>query len=262
MRLLRAWDDPSPPEVVFLTEQDLTPKRGLPTRSFVTKVAERVVRRGRLERPGFALIPNPGRILGSDRAVKEFQYQLNKRLVFYIAGRWPGQLKRPPFAGLPPSEAAEIYADCGLRWDNTIWLAGLDSFRTFHMDVFSQLFVSVSYRRAEGINGGKPQLLDLLAFKRSRRIKYWSRILGRFEYGRYGVFNKFERAASLRTGVFAQARKHVIRMDDVNFTRDKPILIFSNQLRDGLMHGASPLTIVGENPRRTVTYRGIGYSDE
>jgi len=262
MHLLRAWDDPTPPEVVFLTERDLTPKRGWPTLSFVGRVARRAVRRRRLQRPWFALVPNTGRVLGSDKEVMEFQCALNYRLVFYIARRWPHILERPPFAGLPPTLAAEIYAETRLRWDNTVTLYGLDSFRNFHMDVFSQLFVSVCYRRAEGIVGGKPRLLDLLGLMKSRRIKDMGKLLERFEKGRYAVFNEVERAASLKTGMYSKALPHVTQMDDLNSTRDKPIIIFSNQPKDGIMHGVSPLSEVGEYPRRTVTYRGIGYTDQ
>ena len=88
------------------------------------------------------------------------------------------------------------------------------------------------------------------------------RLLENFEVGPSGVFNEHERAAGLAKGIFKYVRPHVTRMEGLDFNRDKPILIFSNLPRDGIMHGVSPLTEVGEYPRRTVTYRGIGYTDQ
>lgn len=260
MQAIRAWDSPAPPEVVLLTEDDLTPELVIPTWSFTERVAERVVRRGRLERPWFALIPNAGHVFEDSEAVCSFQQALMSRLTAYIKRRWPHLLRRPPFAGVSPAEAHEIYRTSRLRVNEYAFPGGLDTHRNFHMDVRSQLFVSLCCWRKEGVRGGYHRFFDALGYIRSRGIKHWDRVLTRDGVGRFNVFNDAEFAARLETGMFPKCMSHVVQLEGLNHRRDMPILVFSNRYEDGILHGVSPLTETGSYPRRSVLYCGIGYS--
>lgn len=259
MRSIKVWDTPVPPEVIFLEKSDITKSMCLPRKPFMEEVVRRVVRARSVDAPVCAVIANPREILRTRVRVLSFQRHLMRRLEEHLLVSAPHVLKRQPFMAIPGPQAQEIYRNARRNSGLEATVPGLDSYRFWHMDVWSILLVSICYYRYSGVRGGNPQFLDIRKMRRDMGLRRTTDLLD-IKRVKEGISFPNERWAWLRKEYKHLADDFATRFVGLRFGRDMPIIVFSNRVPDGIMHGASSVKKTGKYPARSLSYISIAYA--
>ena len=247
-----------------LSARDVERRTLRPRADFIAEVVERVVRAGDIERPGYVVIVNPKAVLGTKPAVEQFQWQLMLGLHDHLRRYQPHAIRFQPYLDLPPAVAKSIYQRVSrqlIGWH----VNGIISDKNFHIDIQQFVYVSFCPGQRRNIEGGYSRLLDGLALSRNLGLPDVRAFLELFPYDEAfigAVFREEEICYRLRTQYQDMIAPCLIEFDDIDYTQ-YPILVFTNYLEDGILHGASPVrfkdaTKPAVRPLQTV---GLCYTD-
>jgi len=235
-----------------------------PRQEFLTRLAAKVVREGALEKPGIAVLPNTREILGTKMRVGIFQRNLIRALTSFAKRKSPRALSRQDYLRLPHDEAARLYQKARPRI-RELEIDGITSTKEFHMDVLQHLYVSVCYGPNRNVEGGTPLFVDLLRLVDARRSLCLGDLIELEPVAEENfveeLFHPKAQVATLKPSVCSRLQaKDIMRIDGLRYSQ-LPIIVFSNYLRDGIVHGATRVRRKNRNKpaSRPLSYVAIGY---
>ena len=252
-------------EVCELTREEVDFQRLCPTEKFVAKIADNVVRQGDVRKPGFVVIPNTRDILQSQRSsfstwerVRTFQKRLMGSLDRHLQNSNPEALCHQNYLDLPNEVAAKHYARAhrGLR---PLIVFGLSSTKFFHMDLLQHIFICLCYGPTKNVSGGTPQFLDLF---RMKEVLGYGSILDLVDVACFPgehIYHPREQAGKLLPELRPASKEFIVRINGLD-TRKMPMVIFTNRLEDGIMHGATRVRKKKQYAARPISYVAIGHA--
>ncbi len=220
-------------------------------------IAMLVPRMGDASKPGFVILPNVADLFvdtksKSDRIskVENFQHVLMEKLLTYLKERQPGALAPQPYLDLPEREAQRHYRNAKPGIGMFV-VPGTTSFKRPHMDSLQHVLISLCYYPRQNVRGGTPLLFDL-----HRAGTEAGEIADKFPGIR--LYHEKELVVFPRKGHYASVRRTQMKLDMLDYEK-MPMLIASNRIEDGIMHGATPIRKLDKEKRwsRPISYVAI-----
>lgn len=232
-----------------------------PSRRLVRSICERLVRSGNPSIPGFALIPDTRAFCKTRTRSTQFQNTVTAAVMRHLNRLHPRLLRCPPFLSLPKSAAAEYYSRAILRIQDQVRMRGLNTFRPFHMDLRNHLYISFCYGPFRNVEGGIPRILDLLHAERKLGKSATASLrqtISKHNSNFWYIYHPRETFTILSSNARADLTPWIIELKGLEFHR-YPLLIMSNRMEDGLMHGATEVRIreAHKSSARSITYRAV-----
>jgi len=249
--------------VVELTRKDVDFRGPAPRESFLKRISQKLVRDDDPNNPGFAVIPNTRDALLNQRQTGRFPYHFMRRLNDYWSANNSNLVDLQKCIDLPVSEEVEYYKRVR-RSVMEIDIDGVASDKYFHMDVFHHIWVVLCYRPTKNVRGGTPQFLDTLRLRRETGLSF-DDVAEMTTSERWNpgseLYHPKERFSVIRPGMTQQLQQFVTKVSGLQ--HDKyPLIVFSNRLVDGLMHGATKVAKRDASVKkmlRPLSYFAIGY---
>ena len=248
-----------------LTAKDVDPETLQPANDFITEVAERVVRAGDVRKPGYVMITNPKEVLGRKPSIEQFQWKLMEGLERMLMRTRRDCLEFQPYLEEHYEKKDEIYAKAR-RALISMYANGVISDKYFHLDIQQFVYVSFCFGQRKNVEGGISRLLDALALTEHEGLPDLRSILEIYGYDESHsgtIFHDEEIAFRVRPAYLSSIEPFIIDFADIDLSQ-YPVLVFSNYLGDGILHGATPVRARDTTKRlmaRPVQLVTIAYTD-
>jgi hypothetical protein len=242
--------------MLYLSKEDIDYNE-LPMPHVITMIAMLVPRLGDMSRPGFVVLPNVADLFANTRyksgrvsKVENFQHVLMLELLSYLKERHPMSLAPQPYLDLPEKEAKRHYAKAEPGISMFV-VPGTTSFKYPHMDSLQHVLISLCYYPRQNVSGGTPLLFDL-----HKAGADAGEITDKFPGIR--LYHEKELVVFPRKGHYASVRRTQMKLDTLDYSK-MPIVIASNRIEDGIMHGATPVRKIDASKRwsRPISYVAI-----
>ena len=257
--------------VVELSAQDVNKRTLRPRRGAVERLARAVVRKGNVDVPGYAVIPETRHLVGSADDARTLQVNTMRALLSHLRETDEAAVRVQPYVDLRGRQAAAHYDTSELLVDDT-WgvFPGNKTAREggsqFHFDDLRTLFTSLAYRGRYNVVGGTLQIIDLLRFSKELSLPIESLVsYHRLSIGIGGGYKNeqcpLELCALVHPQVVGAASRYRISIQMKN--ERYPMLVFSNRVSDGLVHTATSVRRAKPNRphSRPFTFVNIMYAD-
>jgi hypothetical protein len=244
--------------MLYLDSSDID-ERSNPKLHLVVLVAMLAVRMGDMSCPGFVVLPNVGDLFSCESNPREarikaanFQYALMGRLLRYLRRNAPEVLHPQAYLELPEGDAQKIYRRAK---SNTAKLSidGRHSYKAFHMDSLQHLFISFLHHPRQNVAGGTPLFLDISKIFEGKNVANVTDLVPGKK-----LYHEKERAVLLQTQCARISPSDKMAIRGLDYAK-LPILIASNRVEDGIMHGATPVRKIDPTKRwsRPISYVAI-----
>ena len=207
----------------------------------IVLVAMFVVRMGDIKRIGFLVLPNVGDLFAGELGQREksfkvqyFQYSLMDELLKYLRKNNPEVLRPQSYLELPEQKAQRIYRRAKPS-TVTLFIDGRDSYKSFHMDSLQHLFISFFHHPRQNILGGTPLFLDISKTFSCEDVANVTHLVPGKK-----LYHEKERAVLLKPKFARVSPSDKVAIHGLDYSK-MPIIIVSNRIEDGIMHGATPV---------------------
>lgn len=230
-----------------------------PQPELVEQIASLIDRKGKVEIPGYALIPNTISIFGSRENAVNFQINTMLALKDYLKTNRPDSVTQQTYSEHQSISLTGNFDTLGVE---AFQFSAYDgrAVQTFHLDNLRQSYVSLIYGPNYNIHGGIPCLFDALSLKESLRIDFLQDIikLDRLKASYTEVHTPHDLEGALHDQYQFANFDYIIPLNFID-SLELPMLIFSNRFENGLLHGATPPTTLHpeQSADRPISYVAI-----
>lgn len=229
------------------------------SRSFLRELDARVARNGRVEVPGFALIPDTRSVLGSRANLTRFIDNTTRQLVSYWKKHNPDAIRHVDYLAGTGPRVDGYYAKARIKAHPTELIGVQNTTFKLHTDHLRLHYSVISWGTWRNVKGGTVRLYDALRLRADRGIALED--LVRFHCKAEGTWgwpdlNEYQIYCMAKMDLIDRHPEYMMR---VNIdSRRMPLLFVSNKyFVDGMMHG--PTAIRKLDPSKGVrrpTYLG------
>lgn len=258
--------------LVEISFRDVNRRTLQPTRAAVERLARVVARKGSVDVPGWALIPETRHLVSTATRARTLQVNIMRALLAYLRETDEETVRPQRYVDLSGRRAAAFYADAALLVDDR-WkvFPGNKTARQggsqFHFDDLRTIFSSLCYRGRNNAVGGTLQIIDLLRFAKDTGVPVQKLVsFQRLSLGIGGGYKNDEHCplqltALIHPQIVGAARAYLtpVAMKNERF----PLLVFSNRVSDGLIHTATSVRRArpGKPHSRPFTFVNILHAD-
>ena len=223
--------------------RDYVDRRSLqPRQALVTRVADRVVRKQDVKKPGFVVIPDTRTLLRTKDKTEKFQYNLMCALEAYLKRHEPHLLRPQRFLALKGKEAEKEYRKSKRRVRDIYNIGGQNRGGLyFHYDYLRQIYVSLAYGMNRNVRGGTLIFFDALRMCEEQNCRL-DEVMKFYRLALTGDFKKAIQPEEVHPRIdefIVRAHpQYKIPLREIDQSRN-PIIMFSNRVEDGLLHTAT-----------------------
>ncbi|HEX5717765.1 MAG TPA: hypothetical protein VF179_16520 [Thermoanaerobaculia bacterium] len=233
--------------IVEMTRDDLDPDAAMPTAAFVSRVEQRLARRGSTRVPGFVIIPETSHLL-----------KTRSRFNRFIDNTLDQLLKGWSAAGSEAISSVDYLYASGRRIDNYYRMAQLRVDRSrligapqtsffLHTDYLRIQYSAISYGGSRNVQGGTLRIFDALRLQEEEGIPLMDLVTIKVPAKKSNTLNDRQFYCVARMDVVGRHPRYMARFPVVSAR--SPLVIVSNRYpHDGLMHG--PTRIHKKDPAR------------